>query len=190
MDYIACQAPLSMGFPRKNTGGGCHFLFQGIFLTQRSNPISCVTCIGREISFASEPPGKPQSIKRLTLNQTSQFIIYLSCFCFTVSMWLEVFLYAVVILITFVLPRKVSLNSLGFVLCLSLEKGNWTNSLNREISLWGYGNAINWPGFSLSPLDNILSQKITIHNVSLSEDDTSVMFWNHHYWFLFWKINI
>ena len=48
------------------------------------------------------------------------------------SMWLEVFLYAVVILITFVLPRKVSLNSLGFVLCLSLEKGNWTNSLNRE----------------------------------------------------------
>ena len=129
---IACQAPLSMGFPRKNTGGGCHFLFQGIFLTQRSNPISCVTCIGREISFASEPPGKPQSIKRLTLNQTSQFIIYLSCFCFTVSMWLEVFLYAVVILITFVLPRKVSLNSLGFVLCLSLEKGNWTNSLNRE----------------------------------------------------------
>ena len=103
---------------------------------------------------------------------------------------LSLFLYAVVILITFVLPRKVSLNSLGFVLCLSLEKGNWTNSLNREISLWGYGNAINWPGFSLSPLDNILSQKITIHNVGLSEDDTSVMFWNHHYWFLFWKINI
>ena len=120
------------GIPRKNTGGGCHFLFQGIFLTQRSNPISCVTCSGREISFATEPPGKPQSIKRLTLNQTSQFITYLSCFCFTLSMWLEVFLYAVVILITFVLPRKVSLNSLGFVLCLSLEKGNWTNSLNRE----------------------------------------------------------
>ena len=25
-------------FPRKNTGVGCHFLFQGIFLTQGSNP--------------------------------------------------------------------------------------------------------------------------------------------------------
>ena len=30
----AHQAPLSMGFPRKNTGVGCHFLFQGTFLTQ------------------------------------------------------------------------------------------------------------------------------------------------------------
>ena len=30
----ACQAPLSMGFPAKNTGVGCHFLLQGIFLTQ------------------------------------------------------------------------------------------------------------------------------------------------------------
>ena len=25
----AHQAPLSMGFPRKNTGAGCHFLLQG-----------------------------------------------------------------------------------------------------------------------------------------------------------------
>ena len=34
---IACQAPLSMGFSR-NTGVGCHFLLQGIFPTQGSNP--------------------------------------------------------------------------------------------------------------------------------------------------------
>ena len=34
---IAHQALLSMGFP-KNTGVGCHFLPQGIFLTQGSNP--------------------------------------------------------------------------------------------------------------------------------------------------------
>ena len=32
-----CQALLSMGFPSKNTGVGCHFLLQGIFLTQGSN---------------------------------------------------------------------------------------------------------------------------------------------------------
>ena len=34
---VALQAPLSMGFPSKNTGVGCHFHLQGIFLTQGSN---------------------------------------------------------------------------------------------------------------------------------------------------------
>ena len=33
----ACQTPLSMGFPGKNTGVGYHFLLQRIFLTQGSN---------------------------------------------------------------------------------------------------------------------------------------------------------
>ena len=35
---VACQAPLLMEFSGKNTGAGCHFLLQGIFLTQGSNP--------------------------------------------------------------------------------------------------------------------------------------------------------
>ena len=34
---VACQTPLSMGFPGKNSGVGCHFLLQGIFLTQGLN---------------------------------------------------------------------------------------------------------------------------------------------------------
>ena len=34
---VACQASLSMGFSSKNTGVGCHFLLQRIFLTQVSN---------------------------------------------------------------------------------------------------------------------------------------------------------
>ena len=34
---VARQAPLSMGFPGKNTGVGCHSLLQGTFLTQGSN---------------------------------------------------------------------------------------------------------------------------------------------------------
>ena len=34
---VACQVPLTMGFPSKNTGEGCHFLLQGIFPTQGSN---------------------------------------------------------------------------------------------------------------------------------------------------------
>ena len=35
---VARQAPLSGDFSSKNTGVGCHFLLQGIFLTQGSNP--------------------------------------------------------------------------------------------------------------------------------------------------------
>ena len=37
---VACQAPLSMGFPqaRENTGVGCHFLLQGIISTQGLKP--------------------------------------------------------------------------------------------------------------------------------------------------------
>ena len=34
---VACQALLSVGFPSKCTGVGCHFLLQGIFPTQGSN---------------------------------------------------------------------------------------------------------------------------------------------------------
>ena len=36
-------------FSVKNTGMGCHFFFQGIFPTQRSNPVSCISCIWRQI---------------------------------------------------------------------------------------------------------------------------------------------
>ena len=35
---IACQPPLSIWFPSKNTGVGCHFLLQGIIPTQGLNP--------------------------------------------------------------------------------------------------------------------------------------------------------
>ena len=35
---VAYQAPPSMDFPDKSTGVGCHFLLQGIFPTQGSNP--------------------------------------------------------------------------------------------------------------------------------------------------------
>ena len=35
---VAHKVPLSMGFAGKNIGVGCHFLPQGIFLTQGWNP--------------------------------------------------------------------------------------------------------------------------------------------------------
>ena len=34
---VAHQAPLSMGFPRQESGVGCHFLLQGMLLTQVLN---------------------------------------------------------------------------------------------------------------------------------------------------------
>ena len=38
MNYIVCQAQLPIDFSRKNTGVGYHFLLEGIFPTQGSNP--------------------------------------------------------------------------------------------------------------------------------------------------------
>ena len=35
---VACQTPLSMGFPGENTGVGCHALLPGILPTQGTNP--------------------------------------------------------------------------------------------------------------------------------------------------------
>ena len=35
---VACQAALSIGFPRQEYWSGCQFLLQGIFPTQGSNP--------------------------------------------------------------------------------------------------------------------------------------------------------
>ena len=38
LQTVACQPLYSWDLPGKNTGVGCHFLLQGIFLTQRWNP--------------------------------------------------------------------------------------------------------------------------------------------------------
>ena len=47
-DPMDCSPPGSSvhgGSPGKNTGVGCHFLLQGIFLTQGSNPHLCLLCL-------------------------------------------------------------------------------------------------------------------------------------------------
>ena len=53
---IACQAPLSMDFPGKNTAMSCHFLLQWIFLTQGSNP-GLLYC--RQILYQLSHQGSP-----------------------------------------------------------------------------------------------------------------------------------
>ena len=51
------QAPLSTGFPRKDTGVGCHLLLQGNFPEPEIKPTSPALA-GK--FFTTEPPGKPQ----------------------------------------------------------------------------------------------------------------------------------
>ena len=55
-------------FPGKNTGVGCHFLLQGIFLTKGSN--SGLPHLQAD-SLPAEPPGKPSPGKKLEKTQTS-----------------------------------------------------------------------------------------------------------------------
>ena len=45
------QAPLSMEFPRQEHRVSCCFLLQGIFPSQRSTCISCISCVGRQILY-------------------------------------------------------------------------------------------------------------------------------------------
>ena len=46
-------------FPGRSTGGGCHFLLQGIFQTQRLNQVSPVSSALAGGFLTTKPPGKP-----------------------------------------------------------------------------------------------------------------------------------
>ena len=53
-DSMDCSPPGSCvhgDSPGKNTGMGCHALLQGIFPIQRSNCISYISCIGRQVLY-------------------------------------------------------------------------------------------------------------------------------------------
>ena len=55
---VAFQDPLSIGFSRQENPGGCHFLLQGIFMTQGPNPclLHLLHLAGR--FFTTAPSGK------------------------------------------------------------------------------------------------------------------------------------
>ena len=57
---LANQTPLSMGFPRQEYLVDCHFLLQGIFLTQRLIPYH-LHCQAGSLQL-SQPPGKPHPL--------------------------------------------------------------------------------------------------------------------------------
>ena len=60
----------SWNSPRKNTGVGSHALLQGIFLTQESNPVSCIAYR----FFTTEPPGKPPKMQYLMQSHNNRMI--------------------------------------------------------------------------------------------------------------------
>ena len=61
---VACQAPMYMGLSRQEYWVGCHFLFQGIFLTWGSNP-GLLHC--RQILYHLSHQGSPGLIKGFTI---------------------------------------------------------------------------------------------------------------------------
>ena len=60
---IACQAPLPMGFPGKNTGVGCYFLLQGTLSSQGLNPFLFCLLYWQVDSLPAESLGSPQPTK-------------------------------------------------------------------------------------------------------------------------------
>ena len=59
---VAARLLCSWDFPGKDTGVGCHFLLQGIFLTQRSNPHFLCLLHWRADSFSLSHLGSPFAI--------------------------------------------------------------------------------------------------------------------------------
>ena len=58
-----------MGFSRQtSTGVSCHFLLQGIFLTQGSNRVSYVYLYWQVDSLLLVPPGKPLDSNRYLIS--------------------------------------------------------------------------------------------------------------------------
>ena len=51
-------------FLGKHTGMGCHALLQKVFLTQGSNPISCISCNGRRVLYHWCHLGSPESLAK------------------------------------------------------------------------------------------------------------------------------
>ena len=76
--------------PGKNTGLGCHFLLQGIFLTQGSNPSSYVSCIGRWVLYHQHHLGS--HVSHFSNVFLFCFFMKLSCNSLTKSKYLNLLL--------------------------------------------------------------------------------------------------
>ena len=68
---VACQVSLSLGFPGKNTGVGCHAHLQGIFPTQGLDP-DLPHC--RQILYQLSHKGSPSILEWVAYPLNSQWI--------------------------------------------------------------------------------------------------------------------
>ena len=68
MDCVACQAPLSMGFPIQEYWSGFPFASPGDLPDPKVKPISSALA---SRFFTTEPPGKPQQTVRYIDTQHS-----------------------------------------------------------------------------------------------------------------------
>ena len=85
MDYTACKAPLSIGFPRQEYWSGLPFPSPGYLPDLGIEPMSPVSPALAARFFTTEPPGKPeiwikyQHSQGIDISNTSEVSF---CFCF------------------------------------------------------------------------------------------------------------
>ena len=73
--------------PGKNAGAGYHALLQGIFLTQESTGVPCVSCTAGKF-FTTEPPGNPT----LYLIHM-KYLIVKNCYQTNLETWFTIYLW-------------------------------------------------------------------------------------------------
>ena len=98
---VAYQAPLSMGFSRKNTRAGYHFLLQRIFPTQGSNP--------------SLPHWRRTLIHLTIMYRYYVYYVYLLCIHLYMSLFFSVFSHLVYYSILSRVPRAVQEVRVGYL---------------------------------------------------------------------------
>ena len=80
-------------FPGKNIGVGCHFLYQGTFSTQGSNPS---LLHWQANSLTTEPPGKTLlvicTLKQFFTSSSIERNLVLICLSFCTVNWMAIFL--------------------------------------------------------------------------------------------------
>ena len=92
MDCNLQSSSCPLNSPGKNTGVGCHFLLQGIFLTQRSNPGQSDHC--RQIPYHLSYKGSPY-IYTNTHTYTQLWLIHVVVwqksiqYCKAIILWLK-----------------------------------------------------------------------------------------------------
>ena len=76
MDFVACQAPLSMGFSRQEYWSSCHSLLQGSYQPRDQTQVFCFLHwqVG---SLSLVPPGKPPDyVYSILNNSTWNFMVH------------------------------------------------------------------------------------------------------------------